>query len=103
MHLLDALLTHPNYLEASEIVQAVKLLIQSLDNPEASNSPILVTNGEATLTNGELTSTIQTESEAADDDLAFALSTLENGLSIRSQALRHALTKLHSFPPSTIV
>lgn len=99
MRLLYNLMNQSSYLEISEIVQAVKILVQSLDNiPLPQISQHLLTNDSATVPNGDLDSHIDSEADAASQDLSYALSTLEHGLSIRSQTLRQALAKLHSFP-----
>ncbi|OCK80398.1 hypothetical protein K432DRAFT_425777 [Lepidopterella palustris CBS 459.81] len=102
MRLLYAILNQPSFFPIIEVVQAVKLLIQSLDNsPNPEPNPPTLTNN-ASSPDKEHEIYIQSEMEAASHDLDHALSILDDGLIIRSHTLRPALTRLHSFPASSI-
>jgi hypothetical protein len=96
LHLLSAVLNHGHFLPVGEVVQAIKLLVQSLDDqPATGNLPGLLTNGTAP---SEDAMDVDSELEAATHDLDHALSLLDHGLSIRSHTLRPALIRLHTFP-----
>ncbi|KAJ4356796.1 uncharacterized protein N0V89_004833 [Didymosphaeria variabile] len=102
LHILSAILNHSHFLPAGEVVQAVRLLMQSLDDqPKASDNPKLLTNGtdqNATSMDVDITS----ELEAASHEIDRALAILDNGLAIISGTLRPALMRLHTFPPNVI-
>ena len=100
LHLLSAVLNHGHFLPVGEVVQAIKLLMQSLDDqPAAENLPGLLTNGTAP---SDDAMDVDSELEAATHDLDHALSLLDHGLSIRSHTLRPALIRLHTFPTAVV-
>ncbi|KAF2088055.1 hypothetical protein K490DRAFT_40620 [Saccharata proteae CBS 121410] len=105
MHMLcNVLKGHPR-LDVDFIAHAVKVLIQSLDNtPLPELKQHLLTDGAEDTTAGAEVSNqdFDKEADAAATDLSHAFSTLENGLLVRSHSLLEALTKLHTFPASTI-
>ncbi|OCL03910.1 hypothetical protein AOQ84DRAFT_433683 [Glonium stellatum] len=101
MRILHAVLNQSSFFPISEIVQSIKLLIRSLDNSPQPKTSMLLTNGASSV-DDENMEHIESEIEAASQDLDLALSTLHDGLIIRSQTLRPALTRLHSFPASLI-
>ncbi|PSN66301.1 hypothetical protein BS50DRAFT_635441 [Corynespora cassiicola Philippines] len=102
LHILSAVLNHTQFLPVGEVVQAVKLLLQSLDDgTKADSTTKLLTNGEQNH-GEEMDVDIASELEAASHEIDHALSVLDNGLLIRSHALRPALIRLHTFPVSTI-
>jgi hypothetical protein len=102
LHILSAVLNHSGHLPVGEVVQAIKLLMQSLDEqPEAHDAMKLLTNGVAE-TEDEMDVDITSELEAATHEVDHALSVLDHGLLIRSHILRPALTRLHSFSPRVI-
>ncbi|KAK4997718.1 hypothetical protein LTR66_002915 [Elasticomyces elasticus] len=104
MHFACEVLSWRVYMDVSEIVQTLKLLIQSFDTPMKEVPSAITAGGEdEALTNGEVDSRFQQESEAAESDLAYALSTLSDGLEVRGQALHLVLTKLNAHPPGEIV
>ncbi|KAF2706073.1 hypothetical protein K504DRAFT_537009 [Pleomassaria siparia CBS 279.74] len=102
LHILSAVLNHGHALPAGEVVQAIKLLMQSLDDhPQSECQPKLLTNGTGP-NEDEMDVDLASELEAADNDLDHALSILDNGLSIRNHTLRPALIRLHTFPAPVI-
>jgi len=95
-------LNHSHFLPVGEVVQAVKLLVQSLDDDQAEGeSTKLLTNGKVP-SDDEMDVDIASELEAASHELDHALSVLDNGLSTRSLTLRPALIRLHTFPAPVI-
>ncbi|KAF2031164.1 hypothetical protein EK21DRAFT_111203 [Setomelanomma holmii] len=102
LHILSAVLNDGGHLIAGEVVQAIRLLMQNLDDePEADETPKLLTNGTAP-SEDEMDVDIASELEAADHEIDHALSVLDHGLLIRSHTLRPALIRLHSFSPPII-
>lgn len=116
LRLLYSVLNHHLRLEVLELVQAIKYIIQNLGDSEAPTQALAITNGEdATVIqrspklngdsptmNGDNKS-LMDEAEDAVDDVDFAISTLEDGIPIRGEALRTALTQLNCFEASSIV
>ncbi|KAF2264749.1 hypothetical protein CC78DRAFT_532880 [Lojkania enalia] len=100
--ILSAVLNHTHYLPIGEVVQAVKLLVQSLDDhPKVGSIPNLITNGTKS-SKSDLNTDLISELDAATNDLDHALSILDNGVLIRSETLRPALIRLQTFPTSVI-
>ncbi|GAB7347223.1 hypothetical protein MBLNU459_g3326t1 [Dothideomycetes sp. NU459] len=100
LHIMHEWLSWPVPLEIEEVVSGLRALIESIEGPGPAAAGRLITSGktdEATL-NGELESTMQLESEAAEVDLDVALSALDNGLDVRSSSFHTIFTRLHSFP-----
>ena len=109
LRLLYVLLQEHPFLECSQIVQATKVLIKSLDNHtymasdvELDESPRKLLNGpsanEQPISTDREQDKVTSGIEAASDDLDLALTTLEVGLSVRSLCLRTAFSRLNSFP-----
>ncbi|OBT66857.1 hypothetical protein VE03_04011 [Pseudogymnoascus sp. 23342-1-I1] len=93
-----------NYLDAPELVHAIRVLMQSLeilDDGAKADKPLLLTENEAPATNGDMET--ENEIEEADAALRLAEYQLGDGASIRGQALSLALAKLHSCPPTAVV
>ncbi|KAF2838149.1 hypothetical protein M501DRAFT_976282 [Patellaria atrata CBS 101060] len=89
-------------LDIIEIVEAIKLLINSLDAvPFPPLNRYFLTNGE-TEVDGDEDTQLRHEEEAAMHDLEVANSTLEEGLGIRSRTLLHCFTRLNAFTPPLI-
>ena len=100
LHILSAVLNHKHFLPIGEVVEAIRLLTQSLDDkPETSEATKLLTNGTAP---ADSDMDVDTELEAATHEVDHALTVLSNGVSIRSNTLRPALTRLHTFPAPLI-
>jgi hypothetical protein len=102
LHLLSAVLNHKHFLPIGEVVEAVRLLTQSLDDKPATaeDTPkLLLTNG-ATPTDTDMD--VDAELDTATTEVDHALTVLDNGVSIRSNTLRPALTRLHTFPAPLI-
>ncbi|USP81965.1 hypothetical protein yc1106_09239 [Curvularia clavata] len=98
LHILSAVLNHTQFLPVGEVVQAIKLLIQSIDDePEQGQTTKLLTNGTAP-SEGEMDVDFASELEAASHEIDHALSVLDHGLLTRSHTLRPALIRLHTFP-----
>lgn len=108
MILLDSILNQSCHLPAAELVQAIKLLIQSLDTkPTAAVSArkhrARNEVDDRDSSDGAVTDLdVDEAAEDASDAIDLALSTLEYGLPIRSRTLHAALTKLHAFPPRAV-
>ncbi|XPS69882.1 hypothetical protein M3J09_002133 [Ascochyta lentis] len=100
LHILSAVLNHKHFLPIGEVVEAIRLLTQSLDDkPETSETAKLLTNGTAP---ADEDMDVDTELDAATTEVDHALTVLSNGVSIRSNTLRPALTRLHTFPAPLI-
>ncbi|KAJ4323691.1 hypothetical protein N0V94_001750 [Neodidymelliopsis sp. IMI 364377] len=102
LHILSAVLNHKHFLPIGEVVEAIRLLTQSLDDkPSTADSTKLLTN-ESTKVDEDMDVDITTELDAATHEVDHALTVLDNGVSIRSNTLRPALTRLHTFPAPLI-
>ncbi|OAL46436.1 hypothetical protein IQ07DRAFT_574305 [Pyrenochaeta sp. DS3sAY3a] len=102
LHILSAVLNHSHFLPVAEVVQAIKVLIRSIEDvPEDSDATKLLTNG-ATGSDDEMEVDITSELDAASNEIDHALSVLDHGLVVRSHTLRPALIRLHTFPPDMI-
>ena len=102
LHLLSAVLNHKHFLPIGEVVEAVRLLTQSLDDKPAAaeDTPkLLLTNGAAPT---DTDMDVDAELDTATTEVDHALTVLDNGVSIRSNTLRPALTRLHTFPAPLI-
>ncbi|KAF1832618.1 hypothetical protein BDW02DRAFT_529368 [Decorospora gaudefroyi] len=100
LHILSAVLNHNQFLPVGEVVQAIKLLIQSIDDePKDNKSTKLLMNGTAPSEPSEddMDLDVDSELEAASHEIDHALSVLDHGLLTRSHALRPALIRLHTF------
>jgi hypothetical protein len=103
LRLLFGVITHHLHLEALELVQAIKYIIQSLDDSEVSVNLPAITNGEEPLLNGDGEHNFLEEADDAVEDVDFVISTLEHGIPMRGEVLRTALTQLNAFSVSDIV
>ncbi|KAJ4362532.1 hypothetical protein N0V83_010626 [Neocucurbitaria cava] len=102
LHILSAVLNHGHFFPVGEVVQAIKLLIQSIgDEPEEQEATKLLTNGTAP-SEDDMDVDITSEIEAASHEIDHALSVLDQGLLVRSSTLRPALIRLHTFPTPVI-
>jgi hypothetical protein len=102
LHILSAILNHDHYLPIGEVVQALKVLMQSLDDqPKTEDATLLLTNGTEPAPDS-MDVDIASEMEAASNEIERALAILDNGLVVRSSTLRPALIRLHTFPPTAI-
>lgn len=102
LHILSAVLNHGHFLPIGEVVQAIRVLMRSLDDRPAPDTKVrLLTNGDGP---SEDTMDVELDSEldAATHDLDHAMSMLDNGLHIRSFNLRPALIRLHTFPAPVV-
>lgn len=114
LRILYSLLDSHPHLEIADICQAVKCIIRSLDstappqpNPHLIDDINVHTNGLTNGTDGDAmppdeNAVVDTEADAAMDDLDYALTTLEDGLPIRRESLSNALTKLNAFGTKSI-
>lgn len=105
MKALLSLISH-NFLDAAELVHAIRVLMQSLEifgDSAAADKPLLLTNEETSPVNGDVEAEIEIEEAEADAALQLAEYHLGDGSSIRGQALGLALAKLHSCPTSAVV
>ncbi|KAK8189080.1 hypothetical protein IWZ00DRAFT_309136 [Phyllosticta capitalensis] len=100
--LCDVLKGHPA-LDVHLVVQAIKVLIQSLGNTSFPEIRSQLTarpkdSGETTTIAEDEEKAFETEADAAAWALARAESFVDNGPSVRSLSLVESLTKLHAFP-----
>ncbi|KAF1968167.1 hypothetical protein BU23DRAFT_541486 [Bimuria novae-zelandiae CBS 107.79] len=102
LHILSAVLNHGHFLPVGEVVQSVRLLMQSLDDqPKTEDASKLLTNG--TEPNADAMDVdIASELEAASHEIDRALARLDDGPAVISGTLRPALMRLHTFPPAVI-
>lgn len=100
LHIMHEWLSWPVHLDVEEVVSGLRSLIESIEGPGPAAATRFLTSGNSddTTMNGDVDSTIQFESEAAEVDLAVALSALNDGLDIRSSSFRTIFTRLNSFP-----
>jgi hypothetical protein len=102
LHILSAVLNHNHFLPVGEVVQAIKLLLQSIDDePKENEATKLLTNDTAP-SEDDMDLDINSELEAASNEIDHALSVLDHGLLTRSHTLRPALIRLHTFPACII-
>ncbi|KAI8932040.1 hypothetical protein NX059_010933 [Plenodomus lindquistii] len=100
LDILSAVLNHSHFLPAGEVVQSIKLLMQSLnDNEEENEAMKLLTSGN---NEDDMDLDITSELEAASHEIDHALAVLDHGLATRSLTLRPALIRLHTFPASVV-
>ena len=109
----DFQLTHdllclPVQWEIAEVVQALRLLVQSFDSPPTTEPQLSLaetssqTNGDTDMVDGDAASDLEFESEAAEQELDKAMNALTNGLEVRSATLRVILARLHAFPHKVV-
>lgn len=102
LHILSAILNHGHFLPVGEVVQSVRLLMQSLDDqPKNEAAPKQLTNGTEAPADA-MDVDIASELEAASHEIDRALARLDSGPSVISGTLRPALMRLHTFPPAVI-
>ncbi|KAF1933190.1 uncharacterized protein M421DRAFT_52627 [Didymella exigua CBS 183.55] len=101
LHILSAVLNHKHFLPIGEVVEAIRLLTQSLDDkPSTADGTIkLLTNGTAP---ADTDMDLDVELDAATTEVDHALTVLSNGVTLRSNTLRPALIRLHTFPAPVI-
>ncbi|KAK5118946.1 hypothetical protein LTR62_000157 [Meristemomyces frigidus] len=118
--LVHEMLSSSIYWELVELVQALRLLIQSLETPAEDDSksppPLLITAAasqprndvddehDTTMTTGgsDLESNVEQASTLAQKELDYAISTLTNGIEFRSATLRSVLEKISQHPSTSI-
>jgi hypothetical protein len=101
--LLHSVLVHHTHLEAEDLIQAIKFIVRSLDNSTLPAPKVLLSNGTDSEAKKTLDHDVDTEADAAMQDLDRAISTLERGLPIRGETLHLALTQLNAFPAPIII
>lgn len=102
LYILSAVLNDNGHLPVGEVVQALKLLLQSMDEQaKAHNETKLLTNGTSP-SEDEMDLDVTTELAAASHEIDHAMSILDHGLQIRAETLRPTLIRLHSFAPRLI-
>ncbi|PQE08432.1 hypothetical protein CJF30_00005292 [Rutstroemia sp. NJR-2017a BBW] len=99
-------LVSANYLGATELLHAIRALMDSLDlfGDSPGTKQALITAGDnSQLENGVLEEQVQILEAEAEDDLQLAEFQLGIGSSVRGEALSVALAKLYTCPDSSIV
>ncbi|KAK3708556.1 hypothetical protein LTR37_011451 [Vermiconidia calcicola] len=102
LQLTHDLLSLPVYWEAEEVIQALRMLVLSFDDPEAETSLLTLPappqlNGDTEMTNGDADSDLELESKAAEQELEHAMTALSSGLEVRSDTLGVIFARLHTF------
>lgn len=105
--LLHDLMELPVFFEVEEVVESLKILIESLDIPSTDISqlalpPPVGTDTDVEMDIGDADSNFEVETRAAEKELRQAVSTLQNGLEVRSQSLRLIFARLRSFPQKVV-
>ena len=105
--LLHDVLELPIFFETEEVVEALKILIESLDTPSSDIAQITLplpapTEADIEMEIGDANSNFEVETLAAEKELHHAVSALQNGLEVRSQSLRLIFARLRSFPQKTV-
>lgn len=107
--LVHDILAMPTYWELPEVVQVLKLLVQSFETPfngtaseKALTAPSSSGDGDISMLNGEADSEVESELLATEKALDRAVSALSTGLEVRSETLRLVLRRLHSFPQRAV-
>ena len=93
--------------KTEEVVEALKILIESLDTPSSDIAQITLplpapTDADIEMEIGDANSNFEVETLAAEKELHHAVSALQNGLEVRSQSLRLIFARLRSFPQKTV-
>jgi hypothetical protein len=102
LYILSAVLNDSGHLPIGEVVQALKLLMQSMDEQAKPHDDTkLLTNGTAS-SEEEMDIDVTSELATASHEMDHAMSMLDHGLAIRSHTLRPTLIRLHSFAPRLI-
>ena len=99
--LLCDLLSLPIHWDLADLLQAMKLLIESLqsgDDQTHALSEEMMTITDRNSTNGDVEAQIIAEADAAELDLQHASAVIESGLHVRSETFRQILTRLQGFP-----
>jgi hypothetical protein len=105
--LLHDVLELPIFFQTEEVVEALKILIESLDTPSSDIAQITLpppapTDADIEMEIGDADSNFEVETLAAEKELHHALSALQTGLEVRSQSLRLIFARLRSFPPKSV-
>jgi hypothetical protein len=103
LHILSATLNQSHFLPVGEVVQAIKLLMEGLDdrpNVEAEHSTKLLTNGADSPDTMDID--VASELEAANNEMDRLVAMFDEGILLRSNTLRPALVRLHTFPHAVI-
>lgn len=106
-HVMRDLLSLPVHWEIAEIVQALRLVIQSFDVPPTEDRILALpapptANGNKDLTNGDVDDGFENESKNVEKELDLAMNTLSTGLEVRSDTVQEITKRLHAFAPTTI-
>lgn len=105
--LMHSLLSLTGHWEVEELVQALRLLVQSFEETPVDEPPLALpalphVNGDVPMTNGDDTassaSDLELESKIAEVELDQAMDTLATGLEVRSDSFRVVLAHLRDFP-----
>ncbi|KAK5137295.1 hypothetical protein LTR08_000265 [Meristemomyces frigidus] len=103
------MLALPVHWELAEVVQVLKLLVQSFETPaegtalqKAHSAPHAGTNGDVAMVNGDADIEVESVLLATEKDHDRAVSTLSTGLELRSKTLRLLLRRIHAFPQKAV-
>jgi hypothetical protein len=91
-------LSHHIHLEAEDLIQATKAIIQSLDDSTLPAPKTLLNDGDENLPNGDPNHDILDETDEVMDELDYAIATLETGEDMRGAALQLVVSQLNSLP-----
>jgi hypothetical protein len=101
MNLLVYIFQSGTFLEASEVLYAVKVIMRSLGFGSSTIPLNHLLKYDSEAPDGDSAAALKHDLHAAEQDLALALSVLE-APAIREEALRVTLTRLYAFPPTAI-
>lgn len=97
------LLVSENYLDAAELLHAIRRLMESLGLLQQHVVQSLLTNGEDTNADDDAEEQIKRLEAEAESDLAMAEYQLGSGSGVRGQALSTGLSKLYTCPDAAII
>ena len=101
LSLLGEFLSWSNHLDLDAVVSALDIAIESLDT-QAEQPGLQLTNGTSDQVAPAEDSSIEHASRAAEDDLALALVSLDEGMAIRGDVLRSIFDRLSAFEDGPI-
>ncbi|KAF2225880.1 hypothetical protein BDZ85DRAFT_279543 [Elsinoe ampelina] len=101
--IMETVLRWDFHLDIDEIVQALSIAIDSLDSPIPQQDQLEDDSNNEDAVNQPDDDSVADATQAAEDDLAFAIASLNHGTAIRSGLLKSIFDRLFAFPNSNIV
>jgi hypothetical protein len=106
--LMNQVLGYPVHWDLPEVVQGLRLLIQSLDTPLDGTKVLALpmptrSNGEdISMVNGDAETHVASESALAERELDAVMAAIDNGVEFRSAAIRTILDRMSAFPEKEV-